>query len=121
MGHRCPAHPRNGVPVQQLELDGYPHLNASGDVTTAFGSALFLVTAMGCAGAAYVIWLRHATSGWTDLPLDGGMTLRGRRVFGANKRLRGILVLPAAAAISFAAISVLWPSLPDGLSAGLWP
>jgi len=30
------------------------------------------------------------------LPMDGGLTFRGRRILGANKTVRGLLVMPAA-------------------------
>jgi hypothetical protein len=34
------------------------------------------------------------------VPLDGGLSLRGRRIFGANKTLRGALVMIAATAFA---------------------
>ncbi len=41
------------------------------------------------------------------VPLDGGRTIRGRRVFGDNKTLRGLLAMPALTALFFAGQSVL--------------
>jgi hypothetical protein len=34
------------------------------------------------------------------IPIDGGLRVRGRRLFGANKTLRGLLVLPAVAGLA---------------------
>jgi hypothetical protein len=36
---------------------------------------------------------------WARVPLDGGLTLRGRRLFGRNKTLRGALTMIAATAL----------------------
>lgn len=38
--------------------------------------------------------------GLAAIPLDGGLVLRGRRVFGANKTLRGAVVMVLATALS---------------------
>jgi hypothetical protein len=57
-------------------------------------------------------------------PLDLGATLRGRRLFGANKTWRGALFMTAGV-VAAAALLSLWPwywhRLPDGIrSAGPW-
>jgi CDP-diglyceride synthetase len=57
-------------------------------------------------------------------PLDGGATLRGRRLFGDNKTWRGALVMVGGIVLAAAALS-LWPwywrHLPEGVrDAGPW-
>jgi CDP-diglyceride synthetase len=42
------------------------------------------------------------------LPLDGGLELRGRRLFGANKTLRGLLAM-VGGVVAAAALLSLWP------------
>lgn len=63
--------------------------------------ALFLVTALTFAGVAHTFWLRTSWAARLAIPVDGGLTLRGRRLFGANKTLRGFVVFPPAAALGF--------------------
>ena len=58
-----------------------------------------------------------------DIPLDGGLTWRGRRLFGANKTVRGAVVMVAATAI--AAWVCTWlsagaPALPVQHEQPLW-
>jgi CDP-diglyceride synthetase len=57
-------------------------------------------------------------------PLDGGATLRGRRLFGDNKTWRGAIVIVVGVVLAAALLS-LWPwywhHLPDGIQdAGPW-
>jgi CDP-archaeol synthase len=40
-------------------------------------------------------WLRALA----EIPLDGGLHLRGRRLFGANKTLRGAMIMPLVSAL----------------------
>lgn len=49
------------------------------------------------------------------LPIDGGLSWRARRLFGANKTVRGLLVMPGATA----ACNVLW-ALATGATAQPW-
>ncbi len=86
----------------------------------AFSTALFLLLAMSAAGLVHVWWLKSATGGVFMQPLDFGHTFRGRRIFGDNKRLRGLLVMPVAAAISFAGFGALRAELPQWLARGMW-
>ena len=83
--------------------------------------ALVLLLAFSAAGFAHVLWLRSPRSARFALPLDGGWRIRGRRVFGANKTLRGFLVLVPATAAVFAALGAAREVLPGWLAAGLWP
>jgi hypothetical protein len=88
--------------------------------STAFGSALFIVVAMSMAGVAHVLWLKSAASKYFGQPLDGGLTFRGRRLFGSNKMLRGLMVMPFAAALTFFAIGAGRDHFPGWLAAGMW-
>ena len=84
-------------------------------------AALYLTVAFVLAGFAQAAWLRTRLSRRLMMPLDGGLHFRGRRLFGANKTLRGFVVIVPAAAIAFAVTSAMmtWWS-PDTL-ASLWP
>ncbi len=88
--------------------------------SSALGSAIFLVVAMSLAGVAHLAWLKSSWSKYFGQPLDGGLTYRGRRVFGANKMLRGLLVMPFAAALAFAALGPMRERLPGWLASGIW-
>lgn len=81
----------------------------------------FLLVAMSMAGALHVLWLRSSLSRRFAWPVDGGLSFRGRRLFGDNKRVCGFMVLPPAAAMTFLLLGVLRESLPGALGEGLWP
>lgn len=83
--------------------------------------AAFLVLAMSIAGIAHVLWLRAPLARRFARPVDGGLTLRGRRLFGDNKRVCGFLVLPPAAAVSFALLHTLTAALLPTFARALWP
>lgn len=87
----------------------------------ALAAALFLVLAMSLAGCAHVLWLRSATARRFVRPVDGQFTLRGRRLFGDNKMLRGFLAMPLAAALVFALFGAFRESVPAWLADGMWP
>lgn len=84
------------------------------------GTALFLILALAATGVVHVWWLRWATADLLMRPLDFGLTFRGRRVFGDNKRLRGVLLMPVVAALAFAGLGAMRQDLPDLLSLGMW-
>lgn len=75
--------------------------------------ALFLCLCMTTAGVAQVLWLRIAASQRFLQPVDGGATLRGRRLFGDNKTLRGFVVMVPVSGLAFAVFSRLFAT-------GLW-
>ena len=77
--------------------------------------AVFLLAAFTLAGAAHTAWLATAASKRFAQPLDGGLTFRGKRLFGANKTFKGFVVMVPAAAASFALLAGVAPT-----SAGLW-
>jgi hypothetical protein len=92
-------------------------MSASAD----FLRAVFVVAALALAGCAHVIWLRSATAKRWRAPLDCGLTLRGRRLFGANKTVGGLAVMPIAAAVAFPLLAgLLGATLPHWRST-LWP
>lgn len=96
----------------------WPLLQA--DIPSALPNALLLVLAMSVAAVAHLLWLRSAWAKYFSQPVDCGMRLRGRRLFGDNKQLRGFIMLPLAAAASFASLPTLRDGLPAWLAAGLW-
>lgn len=77
--------------------------------------AVFLLTAFTLAGAAHTAWLTTAASKRFTQPLDRGLTIRGRRLFGANKTANGFVVMVPAAATSFVVFAAAAPA-----AAGLW-
>jgi hypothetical protein len=95
--------------------------------------ALFVTVAFVLAGLAHSVWLRTALSRRLMMPIDGGLHVRGRRLFGDNKTVRGIVVLVPAASLAFAglvaaisssnqeALTELWPLSMGGFAAlGAW-
>ena len=83
--------------------------------------ALFIIVAFVLAGLAHSAWLGSRWSSRLMIPLDGGSTIRGRRVLGDNKMVRGFVVMIPAAAIAFAGLfSVLSIAVPS-VAADMWP
>jgi hypothetical protein len=74
--------------------------------------ALWLALPVTLAGLTHVIALKkNVLPGLAGIRLDGGLELRGRPLFGANKTLRGALIMIGA--------SVVWTSIVDALQRGL--
>ena len=82
--------------------------------------ALFLIFAFVIAGVAQTVWFRSRISQRFKVPLDFGMTCRGRRLLGDNKTLRGFMVMLPAAAGSFFLIGLIFSRYPS-LYARIWP
>ncbi len=82
-----------------------------------FACALFLLAAFTLAGVAQTAWFAAPVSRGFALPLDGGLRLRGRRLFGDNKTIRGFVVMVPATAGAFALLAAL-PG--DRTAAGVW-
>jgi hypothetical protein len=78
----------------------------------------FLLLAFVIAGTAQTAWFASPASRRFAQPLDGGLTLRGRRLFGQNKTRRGFVVMVPASAGAFALLAVLTG---DPAALGLWP
>ena len=85
-----------------------------------FACALFLTVVFVLAGLAHSAWLRTAASRRLLIPLDGGALFRGRRVFGANKTIRGFVVIVPAAGAAFAGLHLMLARLAPSLAADLW-
>jgi CDP-2,3-bis-(O-geranylgeranyl)-sn-glycerol synthase len=81
----------------------------------------FVILAFVPAGLAHSLWLRSRWAARCRIPVDGGRTWRGRRVFGDNKSWAGFLVLPPAAGVSFGLLNLVSTSLAPSWSGGLWP
>jgi hypothetical protein len=85
---------------------------------SALACAWFLIGAFVIAGLAQTAWFAAPMSRRFAWPVDGGVTFRGRRVFGANKTVRGFVVMVPAAALAFALVAAL---IGNPAAAGLWP
>jgi len=92
----------------------------NGQASAALASAVFLVFSMSAAGVAHVAWLRSAAARRFTQPIDMGCTFRARRVFGENKMLRGFVVMPPAAAVTFALFGAAREHMPSWLAQGVW-
>jgi CDP-archaeol synthase len=85
---------------------------------SAAACAWFLIGAFVMAGMAQTAWFAAPLSRRFAWPVDGGATFRGRRVFGANKTVRGFVVMVPAAALAFALVAAM---VGNPGAAGLWP
>src|SRR5687768_7982781 len=81
----------------------------------------FVVLAFALAGLVHSLWLRSRWARPWRVPIDGGRTWRGRPIFGENKTWAGFLVLPPAAAATFALLRWAAEALPESRREGLWP
>lgn len=79
------------------------------------GCAAFILLAFSLAGCAQAAWLASPSSRRCSWPLDFGATFRRRRLFGANKTVRGVVVMVPAAGVSFMIAAAALP--PNGR----WP
>jgi hypothetical protein len=82
--------------------------------------ALVIILAMTAAGIVHTFWMRSPRSNAFRIALDGGLSWRGQRIFGANKMLRGFMVLVPAAGAAFALLGLWRHALPAWIDAGLW-
>lgn len=89
------------------------------DKVDPLACAIFLILAFVIAGTAQTAWFRSRFSQRFNLPLDLGMTYRGRRIFGENKTLRGFMVMLPAAAVAFFLLGLI-VSQHSGLAARIW-
>src|SRR6185436_6411451 len=79
--------------------------------------ALFLVAAFVMSGVCQSVWLASPRSWGFGSPIDGGLEIRGRRLFGDNKTWRGFVVMVPATGASFGLLSTLVSTRVTGL----WP
>lgn len=75
----------------------------------------FLLVAFTVAGVAQTAWFASPASRAFAWPLDGGLRVRGRRLFGANKTIRGVVVMVPATAAAFTLLGGIAPP-----SLGVW-
>lgn len=81
----------------------------------------FLIGTFTLAGLAHTLWLKTAASARWAVPLDGGATFRGRRLFGGNKTFRGFLVMVPAAGVAFGLVARVVQAIRGDLTlVGLW-
>jgi CDP-2,3-bis-(O-geranylgeranyl)-sn-glycerol synthase len=107
-------------------LNGFWLTDANARAPDAAACTVFLLAAFSLAGCVQSAWLRSRTSNRFALPLDGGLTFRGRRIFGANKTWKGLVVMVPAVGTAFWALATgmdllqwqaverLWPLTPAG-------
>jgi CDP-archaeol synthase len=73
------------------------------------------------AGLAQSFWLRWPGSRAWAIPVDGGRSLRGRRLLGDNKTVRGFVVMVPATGLAFLLVAWLVDQFLGGLAVqGLW-
>jgi CDP-archaeol synthase len=72
------------------------------------------------AGCAQTIWLKSRLSQPFNVPLDLGLTFRGRRILGDNKTLRGFILMIPASAGSFFLLGLIASRMPP-VALRLWP
>jgi hypothetical protein len=87
----------------------------------ALACAVFLVCGIALAGLLHSAWLRSSASRSWARPLDAGLRVRGRRLLGDNKTVRGFMVIVPASAASFLVLALLLSLPAGGLPAELWP
>ena len=78
----------------------------------ALPCAIFLVTALSIAGCAHTLWLWSRFSLALAIPIDGGKSLGGHRVFGDNKTWRGLVMMPLASSVVFAFAAAIRDAFP---------
>ncbi len=81
-------------------------------------ATLFLIVSLVLAGVCQVLWLRSNASERFTQRVDFGRTFRGRPLFGANKTVRGFMVMVPASRASFVLVSQVAGLM--GWCAGLW-
>jgi hypothetical protein len=102
-------------------VSGFWTTSSAGSEPDAAACTLFLIAAFSLAGFVQSAWLRSRVSQRFAVPLDGGATLRGRRIFGANKTWKGLVVMVPAVGIAFWALAAGAELLRPGTRENLWP
>jgi hypothetical protein len=85
-----------------------------------FANFILIVLAMSAAGILHMFWLSSRFAKRVSLPIDGGLTFRGHRIFGPNKTWKGLCAMPFTAASSFALVQIGIPHFPPFLQEGWW-
>ncbi len=101
-------------------MNGFWLTGSSASGPDAAACTLFLIATFTLAGLVQTAWLKSRISNRFALPLDCGATLRSRRIFGANKTWRGLVVMVPAVGASFWALAVGMELLRPGSRENLW-
>jgi hypothetical protein len=80
-----------------------------------------LLAAFSLAGLVQTAWLRSPASSRFAIPLDYGATFRGRRIFGANKTWKGLVLMIPAVGAAFWGLATGLELVRPGARASLWP
>src|SRR5439155_2634733 len=80
--------------------------NSGSAAAEPLACAFFIIAAFILSGAAHVLWLRSAASQRLAFPIDCGLSLGGKRIFGDHKMVRGFIVIVPATAAAFFLLSV---------------
>jgi len=83
---------------------------------TALARGAWLVAPVLAAGLVQVVVLKSGLLGRLAQPLDGGRRLAGRPLLGPSKTWRGVVLMPAAAALAASLAVALARRLPPELS-----
>jgi CDP-archaeol synthase len=97
-------------------------ISNAGSVVTPepLACAVFIVAAFVLSGTAHVLWLRSTASMRFAFPIDCGVSLKGKRIFGDHKMFRGFVVMVPATGAAFSLLfAVVRVGIPD-FAAQLW-
>src|SRR5689334_9909396 len=86
----------------------------------ALQCATFIIAAFTLSGVAHIFWLRIPASLRLAFPIDCGVSLFGKRLFGDHKMLRGFVVMVPATGASFALLFILMRSVIPEFATRLW-
>jgi len=80
----------------------------------ALAQMLWLALPVILGGAVHIAVIRRdALPALARIPLDGGLTMRGRRLFGDNKSVRGVVVMIGATVAATVLLDLLARGVPD--------
>src|SRR2546428_13320390 len=94
--------------------------NSGSAAAEPLACAVFIVVAFILSGAAHVLWLRSAASMRFSFPIDCGLSLRGKRIFGDHKMSRGFVVIVPATGAAFLMLYVFVRTAAPAFAAQLW-
>ena len=94
--------------------------NSGSAAAEPLACAVFIVAAFILSGAAHVLWLRSAASMRFSFPIDCGLSLRGKRIFGDHKMSRGFVVIVPATGAAFLMLYVFVRTAAPAFAAQLW-
>lgn len=95
-------------------------MNVSSVYPEPYACAIAVILAFCAAGVVHVAWMRSSISRALAIPIDGGASWRGRRLFGDHKTVRGFVAIVPATGVAFAALGAMRESLPAWLAPGVW-